>query len=179
MRPLETLAPILSEQSAPFLARISQVVDNLPKGAEWIACADLVAEDGVPRPRSRAEVDFYRRLDKCPNARLAYKRADALADAFAERLQAAPTDRDGLGHLKAAREAAKYASRWADRENTPAALDARAAAIKRADAAARRAAAVLFGGGSIQDDDVSRSGSAGLLRRLYARAPPTPRRTKP
>ena len=170
VRPLETLAPLLSEQSAPFLARISQVVDNLPKGAEWIACADLVAEDGVPRPRSRAEVDFYRRLDRCPNARLAYKRADALADAFAERLQAAPTDRDGLGHLKAAREAAKYASRWADRENTPAALDARAAAIKRADAAARRAAAVLFGGGSIQDDDVSRSGSAGLLRRLYARA---------
>ena len=72
----------------------------------------------MPRPRSRAEVDFYRRLDRCPNARLAYKRADALADAFAERLQAAPTDRDGLGHLKAAREAAKYASRWADRENT-------------------------------------------------------------
>ena len=63
VRPLETLAPLLSEQSAPFLARISQVVDNLPKGAEWIACADLVAEDGVPRPRSRAEVDFYRRLD--------------------------------------------------------------------------------------------------------------------
>ena len=172
VHPLKTLAPILSEQSAPFLARISQVVDDLPRGAEWIACADLVAADGVPRPRSRAEVDFYRRLDRCPNAKLAYERADALADAFAERLRAAPTDRDGLGHLKAAREAARHASRWAEADPAPAALDARAAAVKRADAAARRAAAVLFGGQSgVPDDDaVTRPGSAGLLRRLYARA---------